>query len=423
MDVVAAVERAKIALCAPGEGGAYIPLPAPPAEAAAAAANFRYLEGRIYEFGPCELPPTRRNELRIFRYADSETRDAAIREMAGRNTRPTSTFAVGDTYEAQIWSPNPSLEAPWGRRPPRCTWPSAGSSGLGTWTSARDRRRAVDVGPAVAPGGDVGCDVHLTNPSGAAVTVGIAVDGPAGGWAVVLPSTVVLPPEGTARARVTFTVPDDGDLAGSNRPFSVRVTGGSTVPLPGRVDIAEVLDIGVSIRPLVARGRGASSHTVTVENRGTRRISAALVASGTPGLKLDLPDQRVTVDPGERVTADLVVAPLRRFATGRPRPHPFTVEVRPETGPPVAAQATRFQDPARWQRGMVAAAVAVVVAATVAVALRSSGSPGADPFATVAAAPAAPVALTPTCPAAGRAAPPRHRRLRVLPGDRDRDCG
>jgi hypothetical protein len=113
-EVLAAVEGAKIALCASSEGGAYIPLPAPPADAAASSANFRYLEGRIYDFGPCELPPTRRNELRIFRYAEVSARDAAIREMAGRNTRPTSTFAVGDTYEAQIWSPDPSLDGPVG---------------------------------------------------------------------------------------------------------------------------------------------------------------------------------------------------------------------------------------------------------------------------------------------------------------------
>lgn len=114
-EVVAAVGKAKIALCTPAEGGAYIPLPAPPGQTAAAAANFRYLQGRIYEFGPCESPPTRRNELRVFRYAEASTRDGAIREMAGRNSRPTSTFAVGDTYEAQIWSPDPSLEGPVGQ--------------------------------------------------------------------------------------------------------------------------------------------------------------------------------------------------------------------------------------------------------------------------------------------------------------------
>ena len=114
-EVLAAVAKAKIAVCTPGEGGAYVPLPAPPGQAAAAAAYFRYLEGRIYEFGPCELPSSRRNELRIFRYGEAQTRDAAIRDMAARHSRPTASFAMGDTYEAQIWSPDPSLEGPVGQ--------------------------------------------------------------------------------------------------------------------------------------------------------------------------------------------------------------------------------------------------------------------------------------------------------------------
>ena len=114
-DVVAAVGKARIEVCAPAEGGAFIPLPAPPDEAASAASYFRYLEGRIYQFGPCEVPPNKRNELRVFRYAEAATRDAAIVDMARRHTRPTSSFAMGDTWEAQIWSPDPSLDGPVGR--------------------------------------------------------------------------------------------------------------------------------------------------------------------------------------------------------------------------------------------------------------------------------------------------------------------
>jgi hypothetical protein len=136
-DVVAAVERARIALCPPAEGGAFIPLPTPPREAAAAASYFRYLEGRIYEFGPCEAPATKRNELRVFRYGDTDTRDAAIRDMARRQTRPTSAFAVGDTYEAQIWSPDPSLEGPIGRA----------AAAVHVAISRVERSRHLDVGP------------------------------------------------------------------------------------------------------------------------------------------------------------------------------------------------------------------------------------------------------------------------------------
>ena len=136
-DVLAAVDRAKIALCAPAEGGAFIPLPAPPAEAAAAATYFRYLEGRIYQFGPCEAPASRRNELRVFRYGEAETRDAAIRDMARRQTRPTSAFAVGETYEAQIWSPDPSLEGAVGRA----------AAAVHVAISRVERSRHLDVGP------------------------------------------------------------------------------------------------------------------------------------------------------------------------------------------------------------------------------------------------------------------------------------
>jgi hypothetical protein len=136
-DVLAAVGRAKVALCAPAEGGAYIPLPAPPAQAGAATPYFRYLEGRIYEFGPCEAPPNQRNELRLFRYREAAARDEAIRAMAGRHTRPTSAFAVAETYEAQIWSPDPSLEGPVGQA----------AASVHVAIGRMEKARHLDVGP------------------------------------------------------------------------------------------------------------------------------------------------------------------------------------------------------------------------------------------------------------------------------------
>ena len=109
-----AVEAAKVAVCEPEEGGAYIALPAPQA-AARDLSYFRYLEGRIYEFGPCQLAPGARNELRAYRYTDTAGRDQALTDVARRNTRPTSTFAFRDTYAVEIWSPEPSLDTPAGQ--------------------------------------------------------------------------------------------------------------------------------------------------------------------------------------------------------------------------------------------------------------------------------------------------------------------
>ncbi|MCA1846262.1 MAG: hypothetical protein LC792_24320, partial [Actinobacteria bacterium] len=109
--IVAAVEKANVPFCMPEDGaGGYIPIPAPPPGAATASSHMRYLDGRIYEFGPCQLPAGRRNELRMYRYAGSAARDAALGDIAGHATRPTATFAFGDDYALEIWSPEPSLD-------------------------------------------------------------------------------------------------------------------------------------------------------------------------------------------------------------------------------------------------------------------------------------------------------------------------
>lgn len=136
-EVLAAVQPARVPWCAGPAGEAYIPLPAPPAESAAAASYFRYLEGRIYQFGPCGVAAEDRNELRIFRYPDAVARDAAIRDISARYLRPTASFAVGDTLDAEIWSPNPSLEGPVGRAA------AAVHGALGQMTGSRH----LDVGP------------------------------------------------------------------------------------------------------------------------------------------------------------------------------------------------------------------------------------------------------------------------------------
>ena len=113
--MLAALDRVKVPTCPPAEGGGFIALPAPAAEAAQGRSWFRYLEGRIYEFGPCQLAPGKRNELRIYLYPDVAARDTALRDIGQRGTRPTSTFAYQDLVAIEIWSPEPSLESPVGQ--------------------------------------------------------------------------------------------------------------------------------------------------------------------------------------------------------------------------------------------------------------------------------------------------------------------
>jgi plastocyanin len=178
---------------------------------------------------------------------------------------------------------------------------------------------------------------------------------------------MVLAPGGSARSRLTFTVPDGEHLAGASRPFAIRVTGGTPAELVGRVDVAEVRDVRLSISPMVARARGATTHTVTVENRGTATGRAELLASEPTGrFTLRLASEGVSVAPGEQAKVEVTVIPRRRLLAGRSQPHPFTVEARTEGGPPITASATRFLDPVRWRRGAAVAALTVALASVVA---------------------------------------------------------
>jgi len=236
----------------------------------------------------------------------------------------------------------------------------------------------------------------MTNPTAGPLAVAVTVAGPAAEWAVVVPPALTVAPGESGRARVTFTVPDCERLAGSTRAFAVHVTGGTSAALGGCIEVPEVRDRRVSIHPLLARGRGPTAHTLTVENRGTGTARGALTSVGD--LRLRLGVERVSVAPGEQATVGVTATP-----SGRPGPRVFTVEARPETGPTVTARATRFQDPLRWRRGALAAGMVLVAALTGALVIRVSGTPVAH----VAATPVTPPTLASNCPAAGPADPHR----------------
>lgn len=114
-DLLRAIEGANVALCPTDDPEGFVPLPAPSAAAARDYSYFRYLDGAIYEFGPCQLSAGRRNELRLYRYPDPSTRDTALVDLSRRQTRPTSTFAFREVLAVEIWSPEPALDSPVGQ--------------------------------------------------------------------------------------------------------------------------------------------------------------------------------------------------------------------------------------------------------------------------------------------------------------------
>jgi hypothetical protein len=98
-----AIGKAQVPLCPPGEHSS-----APLVTGSAAAAHFRYLDGRIYELGPCALPLEERGELRVYRYADEALRDAAAESSLDRNPRPAFMWTSGESLLVEEWLFDPA---------------------------------------------------------------------------------------------------------------------------------------------------------------------------------------------------------------------------------------------------------------------------------------------------------------------------
>jgi plastocyanin len=257
---------------------------------------------------------------------------------------------------------------------------------------------AVLVGP---PGTTVGCDVLVTNTTPEVAAVDVRLAGPAAAWGVVLPSALVVAAGATAMARVELELPRAQDLAGSSRPFTVEVVGrdgwGPPLALAGGVEIAEIEDLRASITPLVARARRATTHRLTVDNRGTAARSLRLVPiADDDDLRIRLAADLVEVGPGEQASVEVTVAGRRPSFARRSRPHPFAVALTNEDGAALRAAATHFQDPVPWLRG----AVALLALAVAVVLVLSTGRH--EPRRSVAAAtPVTAAVVAATCPEAG----------------------
>lgn len=98
-EVAGALDAHQVPLCpAPGEFR-----PAPAGDGSAAAAHFRYVDGRIYELGPCDVPLEQRGEVRVYLYEAAAQRDEAAQSSLDRNPRPTFMWTLGDRALVEEW--------------------------------------------------------------------------------------------------------------------------------------------------------------------------------------------------------------------------------------------------------------------------------------------------------------------------------
>jgi hypothetical protein len=201
---------------------------------------------------------------------------------------------------------------------------------------------------AVAPGGDVTCQVMVRNAGELVDQFTIDVVGDAASWSHAEPAVVNLNPGESAPVLIRFAPPRDAGVYAGPVPFGVRVISredphGSVVE-EGVVVVGAFTDVAAELVPAKAEGSRKARYEVAVDNVGNAPAMLRLRAVD-PEDELDfrLDRTEIALPPGTTAFVRLQAKPRRTFMRGEPKRHPFQVEVTPEQGEPMVAQGTMVQ--------------------------------------------------------------------------------
>ncbi|HEX8870827.1 MAG TPA: hypothetical protein VF821_34500 [Lentzea sp.] len=201
---------------------------------------------------------------------------------------------------------------------------------------------------AVAPGGDVTCQVMVRNAGELVDQFTIDVVGDAASWSHAEPAVVNLNPGESAPVLIRFAPPRDAGVYAGPVPFGVRVISredphGSVVE-EGVVVVGAFTDVAAELVPAKAEGSRRAKYEVAVDNVGNAPAMLRLRAVD-PEDELDfrLDRTEIALPPGTTAFVRLQAKPRKTFLRGEPKRHPFQVEITPEQGEPLLAQGTMVQ--------------------------------------------------------------------------------
>jgi len=222
-----------------------------------------------------------------------------------------------------------------------------------------------------AAGAEVEGRIVLTNPGDEAVHVRLVVTGEVAGWATLAPSDLWVLPTSEVACDLRFRLPRGAPGGVGAVPFVVRVLsdaegeGGATVA--GSLEVTGEAELALRLLPARIRGTRTAHTKLAIDNLGDIPARAQILADATDGTEVVAEPDSVIVEPNSTTFARVMVRPVVRHLTGKPRAHEFWVRLEPMGGARISAAGVMAQR--SLVAGLLPAVAGGAVALIVAVAL------------------------------------------------------
>ncbi len=190
---------------------------------------------------------------------------------------------------------------------------------------------------SVEPGAETTCGLTVRNRGAVVDQFTLGVLGDVDGWASVEPPELNLFPDSEGVATITFRPPRSSDVPAGVKSFKVRVASTEdqtfAATAEGTVEVGRFDELSAKLVPTTSEGHSQATHEFLLENRGNAVVSATVSAEDSENaLTFTVSPRTLSVPPGRRARARVVVRPRESRSVGEPRPHPFEVLAEPDTG-------------------------------------------------------------------------------------------
>jgi hypothetical protein len=196
-----------------------------------------------------------------------------------------------------------------------------------------DQGIAARLEPAmvtVDPGGRVELTLSVRNDTRIVEHVGLTVEDPSGGWALVAPEELRMMPGATSTAVVRLVPPRNAAVLAGAHPLRIAIarsgSGALLAHADARVDLGPFFEVSTQVIPRDARAWFRSRRSVWLDNTANAEVTVQLVGSdpddalrfvGTGGV--------VTLPPGAKISRSISVSARRPNLSLHRRPRDFAV--------------------------------------------------------------------------------------------------